>query len=272
MGPTGPVLCGFGASGPCRPGRQPDDDVVALARMVESLVPAGRVTDVARRVAATKAPARDAADAFRAAVSASLPGARRPSAQTALRDLVRPPARRAPARRTVVSSVVGCVAVVAVVAVVATLIVLAGASRTRSASQPVVLATPETTVTTEAPAVTIATQVWPSTSAVGLPAAMISVHGRRFAVGLPGDVAAPGPWGCQPASPVAALLRPATGQVYVFRQEASTGRDTTGAPVATVVGGRSLSSRDVDGDGCPDLLVERGAGTEPVTIDTGGAP
>jgi hypothetical protein len=101
--------------------------------------------------------------------------------------------------------------------------------------------------------------VWPRG-----PAPTIVVGDRQFAVGEPGDVAI-GSWGCDGAAPVAAVLRPSTGDVYVFARPATAGQDVSGERVATVVGATSLVAADLDGDGCSDLAVTRTDG-EPVPV------
>jgi hypothetical protein len=55
---------------------------------------------------------------------------------------------------------------------------------------------------------------------------MITVNEERFAVGEPGDLAVIGDWGCNDL-PTLALLRSATGEVFVFDEWPSVGAETT---------------------------------------------
>jgi hypothetical protein len=59
----------------------------------------------------------------------------------------------------------------------------------------------------------------------------------------------------------AAVLRPASGAVYVFDSWATDGRDVSVAPTRTVVGATDVHARD-SGDGCSTLVVTRPDGTE----------
>ena len=244
LGTAGPVLCGFGGAGPPAPGRQPADDVEALARLVLGLVERGPVAEVARSLGSGTA--RDAAAAFRACVTtATLPGR---DVDPLAELLARPKPRR---RRPRV--------LVAALAVVVVAVGLALVPRDDSPRPVVVAHTTTTVAVTTTPASPQATLVWPPTTG---PAPTIQLGARRFSAGQPGDVALAGPFGCKGAA--AAVLRPATGQVYVF---AEAGHDVVSRPVATVVGGEGLRSEDTDSDGCPDLLVERGdAAPVPVAL------
>ena len=95
-------------------------------------------------------------------------------------------------------------------------------------------------------------------------AGIVEGGNRRWAVGQPGDLALTGDWTCT-GSATLAVLRPATGQVFVFEGWAATGREVTGAQAATVAGAFALRAAELDGDSCPDLLVER-TGGPPTTV------
>jgi hypothetical protein len=93
----------------------------------------------------------------------------------------------------------------------------------------------------------------------------LSVHDRtvdagvaRWSVGEPGDHVALGDWDCDgEASP--ALLRPRTGEVFVFAAWAEAGEDLTvgaGDQVDGAVGIRA----EPDGPDCDDLVVDLGTG------------
>ena len=253
LGAAGPVLCGFGAAGPPTPNRQPADDVAALCSLVLERVDHGPVAEAARRLGT--ATAREAAEAFGACVAtAALPG-RAPADVDPLRELLGRGAeqrRRRPSRRLLIAFVVVVAAVAAGIALT-------------SRPAPAPIATPEppprptTTVTTTVPAATL---VWPPTSG---PAPTFELDGHRYTAGQPGDVALAGPFGCDGADGTVAVLRPASGQVFVFRGVATAEHDVMSAEVATVTGGRGLRAEDTDSDGCIDLLVERVEG-DPVPV------
>jgi hypothetical protein len=93
---------------------------------------------------------------------------------------------------------------------------------------------------------------------------VVEAAGRRWAVGAPGDVAATGDWACTGA-PTLAVLRPRTGQVFVFDGWATTGDDVAAPQAAKVDSAFALRAAELDGDSCPDLVVER-AGGPPATV------
>jgi serine/threonine protein kinase len=257
LGSTGPVLCGFDASGPPAQGRQPADDVAALGALVLELVDRGPVAEVARGL--TGRTAREAAAAFRACVATAVLPGRTPTGEDtdALSDLLgrgHRQWRRRPARRWLM---VGPVVIVVIVGF--------ALLTPRHAPAPVTVSAPSTTgvpPTTTPPAPT-ATLVWPPVTG---PAPTFMLGERRYTAGAPGDVVLVGPFGCNGSGGSAAVLRPESGRVFLFTEVASVGHDTTAAEVATVVGGRGLRSDDADGDGCIDLLVERAGGAAPVPV------
>ncbi len=83
----------------------------------------------------------------------------------------------------------------------------------------------------------------------------ISVGGIRYAVGAPGDVVVVGRWTCG-GTAFPALLRPATGQVWVFDAWAAPARPVTGRLVAQIRGVVGLRVHPGP-SGC-DLLVGTG--------------
>jgi hypothetical protein len=93
---------------------------------------------------------------------------------------------------------------------------------------------------------------------------VVEAGGARWAVGGPGDLVATGDWACRGGSTLA-LLRPATGDVFVFDSWPSPGQELTATAVTRVDGGFALRSADLDADGCPELLVERPHGP-PVAV------
>jgi hypothetical protein len=70
------------------------------------------------------------------------------------------------------------------------------------------------------------------------PAPQVVVGTTRYRVGRPGDEVRIGRWSCQPSRAV--LLRPATGQVYLFTGWATVGHDEVAHPVDRVPAGSSL--------------------------------
>jgi serine/threonine protein kinase len=127
--------------------------------------------------------------------------------------------------------------------------------------------TPSTTTVTNPPDVAPATTLAPATTAVASPApdveligdGIVSVEGRRFAVGNPGDRIALGDWNCD-GTPTAAIARPSTGEVFVFDTWPSTGAEARVRPVGTVTGAIDLRA-EARGD-CSALFAVRADGSE----------
>ncbi len=119
--------------------------------------------------------------------------------------------------------------------------------------------TTRTTSTTLAP--TTATTA-PTTTlvpeAVGA-APVIESAGVRYSVGRPGDEVAVGDWDCD-GHPTAAVVRPATGEVFVFASWAAPGEELTVTPVLRIPGARDPTVDDPDRDGCPALVVSDASG------------
>ncbi len=93
--------------------------------------------------------------------------------------------------------------------------------------------------------------------------------GVTYQVGRPGDLVSVGDWDCDGrATP--ALLRTATGEVFVFDRWATPGHDLTVRPVTVVGRATAVAAQDRDGDGCPELTVRRSGGADAV-ISVGGA-
>jgi hypothetical protein len=87
----------------------------------------------------------------------------------------------------------------------------------------------------------------------------ISAGTARWTLGEPGDLAAVGDWDCDGAdSP--ALLRPATGDVFVFPAWAIHDRPVTVHAAGTVDGGIGIRAQGRT-DGCDDLLVDLASGS-----------
>ena len=123
--------------------------------------------------------------------------------------------------------------------------------------------------TTSAPTAPVAERVWPPAPVV-YSDGVLSIDGRRYAVGGPGDAVVAGDWSCTGQRTVA-LLRPATGDVFAFDRWAAEGDDVEARPVAQVDGASGLRLTEGDGDGCDHLEVERGHGP-PVAVDVRSGP
>ena len=99
----------------------------------------------------------------------------------------------------------------------------------------------------------------------------VEIDDARWSLGRPGDVVAVGDWDCDgTASP--ALLRPATGDVFVFAGWAGPDDPMTVPARDRIPGAVSLRARP-EPQGCDALVVEQGAGAAaPVetVIDAGG--
>ena len=93
---------------------------------------------------------------------------------------------------------------------------------------------------------------------------VVEAGDRRWAVGQPGDLVVTGDWRCTGTATLA-VLRPGTGQVFVFDGWAAKGKDLTAPQAARVEGGFALRAAELDGDSCADLVVER-AGGPPATV------
>lgn len=122
----------------------------------------------------------------------------------------------------------GAKTVAAVLAVGATVAVLtAGGSAARPTAEP---------------------QPPPTTAA----APTIERNGVHYRIGLPGDIAVVGAWRC--GDEQVALLRPATGEVFVFDEWARPGQPLEATAVARIRGARELVKTAPDG-GCAQLYV-----------------
>ena len=89
---------------------------------------------------------------------------------------------------------------------------------------------------------------------------VVQVGGVRYSVGAPGDLVAVGDWDCDGAATVALVRRPG-GEVFVFEGWAAEGADLLAEAVATVADAVAAEPVDVDGDGCPVLVVVAADGT-----------
>jgi hypothetical protein len=86
----------------------------------------------------------------------------------------------------------------------------------------------------------------------------ISAGTARWTVGEPGDLVAVGDWECD-GQAAAALLRPATGDVFVFPRWASERDPLTVEARERLAGAVGIRAEPVAG-GCDELVVELGSG------------
>ncbi|HEX5365984.1 MAG TPA: hypothetical protein VFW63_04890 [Acidimicrobiales bacterium] len=101
--------------------------------------------------------------------------------------------------------------------------------------------------------------------AVTADGASVVAGDARWSLGTPGDVAAVGDWDCD-GEAAAALLRPASGEVFVFPGWAAAGQPITVRPVQRVAGGTALQVEADADTGCDRLLVAVSGG-DPVAVE-----
>lgn len=82
----------------------------------------------------------------------------------------------------------------------------------------------------------------------------------RYALGRPGDVVGTGDWDCDGRDTVA-LLRPGTGEVFVFDGWATPAQPLVGRLAGRVAGAVALGNLDADGNGCAELFATRAEGS-----------
>lgn len=108
------------------------------------------------------------------------------------------------------------------------------------------------------------------TEAVRIEGADVVTAGIHYGVGQRGDAVVVGDWDCDGrATP--ALLRPSTGEVFVFPRWAERASPLTVGASETVPGAATIASIDPDGDGC-NQLVARAASGPAVVIDESSGP
>lgn len=282
-----PVLCGFGADG------VPSDDVADLGRMLQVALGAGDEVDpiperrfgrgarvaaftrrallnLADQATADDPTCRPSARSFARALTAAAPAATLPALVAAGDE--QPASRPQPAdagddpfaalrasrvepdvgRRRWAPWLVG--AAVAVFVAVALLGGSGGDGHSEaSANAP--------SVTAAGPATTPGAAAATSTvvaSGTGPP--VVERDGAHYAVGEAGDQVEVGDWDCS-GRPTVALLRPRTGEIFVFTAWAEPGRDLVARPVVQVTPGAHLDPTDRDADGCAVLLATQTDGT-----------
>jgi len=93
----------------------------------------------------------------------------------------------------------------------------------------------------------------------GVAPVRITAGGSQYDVGTTGDQVVIADWTCT-GEPSVALLRPATGDVYLFSTFPVAGETATGRHVGSVTGAAELVT-DVADRACPPLVVKRHDGT-----------
>jgi len=100
---------------------------------------------------------------------------------------------------------------------------------------------------------------------------VLAFAGTRYAVGQPGDVVAVADWACSGQATVA-LLRPGTGQVWLFPSWAEEGRDASARLVGQIDRAVGLAARPGADPSCPALEVRRaGASATVLALQKGTA-
>lgn len=214
--PGAVVLGGWQDAGP----GEPADDVAELGRFVQRH--AGREQALVALAERALAP--------------------EPPTMAALASTPAPPGPRAVARRPSLP-VVG----LAVAAVVVVTGLLVGGNGQATEAPPL----PATTTATVAPTTSTTTTTAPRTE-VRVVGNVVERDGERWTVGQAGDVVVVADLRCA-GDPVPAVLRPATGQVWVFDGWAASGEPVAGSVLATVPG--SVDLRVVPAGRCDRLSV-----------------
>jgi hypothetical protein len=276
VGPDGrPVLCGFSgatvgdrvappmstavADGFADPRQQrgehvvPVADVYAIGALIRFLLDrgGGRPRPHAGRHRSIPAIVRRRSLAAIARRAMALEPHRRPTAR-ALADQLG--SGRTTTARPVVVLAAGTAAVVLAVGLVVALAARGGPGRRQQVS---VWPPGTTPTTTQAPPMPTAVPDGPAPVVVGPNVVAVGVD--RYQAGSPSDQMVLGDWNCDGQVTVA-LLRVPTGEVFIFDAWPTAGHDRTIPPTTVVAGAVRAQAGDPDGDGCPDLVVERDGG------------
>lgn len=274
-----PVLCGFGDG---QPPARPEDDVAALGALLVHLLGTDQTGEpiperrwrgrrtwtgwdrralllLADQASAEPPTRRPTARRLAAAIAEAVPGTARVEDPSTSGPLSVGPTEpdgierlRATAGADVAASPVPVRAASVAICLAGVLLMALGGSRLlgedRGPEPPTV-----DPMATETPA-TASTEV---RTAIPVASSGLAREGRRYRVGQPGDEVLVDDWDCDgEATP--ALLRPATGEVFVFPRWIEEG-STAVEPQARVVGAEALVSQAAGG-GCPTLAVRTANG------------
>ncbi len=100
---------------------------------------------------------------------------------------------------------------------------------------------------------------------------LVQVRDTRYGVGRPGDRVLVGDWDCdRQATP--AVLRPATGEVFVFPRWAERGAPITVRPTARIGHAAGIEATRPDGNGCSQLRVRTTGGRVVLVSTAPGVP
>jgi hypothetical protein len=265
-----PVLCSFGRAafvgttevGPTRP----SDDVAALGELLidlvgdaddPELVPSRRfgrrrehhlhrgILTLADHARAHDATTRPSAAALASALADLVPDAALPSELGQQLERLRASAATVEPRPRR-GRVVGATLLVGALSVLAFGTVAFGTVVTSAPAAP----DPVPVAVTTAPSATNA----PSST----DAPMVDLAGHRYEIGRPGDRAHVGHWRCDTDQQVI-LVRPTTGELFLFDDAPPGGEQRTVTAFAKVLGATDARPVGVD-DSCPTLMVERADG------------
>ena len=257
-----PVLCGFGDGGLLSEGADPATDVRALGALLLAISDTTDDPSLATRLrsVAARATADEQSPSARSIAAALSRLEERSDPVDALRRGLRKAAREG-RTRTLASRplvVAGGLAIVSVLAA-GTLLGVGGGGAGRPVPVAVAPSAPPSTVTTTT-SLPSPTRVWPPPTADPV---VVEANGATYELGAPGDRVALGDWDCD-GTVTPALLRPSTGDVFMFDTWAEAGHDVTVRPSTRVPGARRVTAGDPDGDGCHQLVVETPDGPEVV--------
>lgn len=218
--------------------------------------PAEALAEIARQANPEEGSTPPSAATIAAQITLRVPGARPPGRRPP--PVPVPAAAGPPAAAS--SRVGGAVFAVLLVALLAVAGAAAFTLHSRSSAPPVEgpvdLPSPTTVPTT------LASRVWPLQAADGV----LAGPDGDFTIGAPDDVVLAGDWLCRD-EPLPALLRPATGEVFVFDHWPEPGEELAGRLVGTVAGAvRLISTGDPDHP-CPRLAAV-GADDTRVELET----
>jgi hypothetical protein len=278
-----PVLCGFGAG---LPPARPEDDVAALGSLLVELVGDGGEEEpipdhrwrrrrrwsgwnrrslllLADQACAEPATRRPSARRFAASIAELAPPLPHDSPTA---DPAPTPEGVDPMASLRASSLVSHrerpVGVPAIVlALVGIVVLAAGLQRLHApgrSGRPITSVDPASgeTATTRATSPPTAEHSDPREhTGAPLEAGELTVAGTRYRLGLPGDEVLVDDWDCD-GTATPALLRPSTGEVFVFPRWIESG-ETTVSPILQVAGADDLVS-DAPAGGCPTLSVRTG--------------